>query len=422
MHIKNFDPYDFSKKEVAGVPVYWKNLPWAPCIHIAVVFNVGAFGDPIDKEGMAHFLEHLIGNGSPLLPDKKAVKEFSRLYMLNSRNAYTNYNQTVYTGKCLPENLQKVLEAIRDYVFNPFLRTEDVEHERKVITQEMWSSYKNEKLLNYLKEFGNNMYFGNERSRLGSPGGWPETIAKITQKDISDFHKKNYVKENLSVLLVGNVGEKDISLLDDFMKNIPDGEKSNISSGEINKPKQLRFEKTGEEIGDPKEQLEFSVYRALEKMDDEESKIGDQCRALLQDILFERLRLENSLCYGVSVYFYRYKDHGEVGITVKAKEENLAIIEKEVWNVINEIISGGWASRFDDVHKVYIDQIKSAERLSDNIIKSATYELVVENEIVTLEKVLEEAEKVTYEKVKMMIKKIFNPEWTITEIILPSNK
>jgi hypothetical protein len=27
MHIKNFDPYDFTKKEINGVPVYYKNLP-----------------------------------------------------------------------------------------------------------------------------------------------------------------------------------------------------------------------------------------------------------------------------------------------------------------------------------------------------------------------------------------------------------
>jgi predicted Zn-dependent peptidase len=56
MNTKIFDPYDFSKKEINGVQIYYKNLPWAPCIHVRVVFNTSAFDDPVGKEGLSHFL------------------------------------------------------------------------------------------------------------------------------------------------------------------------------------------------------------------------------------------------------------------------------------------------------------------------------------------------------------------------------
>src|ERR1035437_1176170 len=128
MPTQNFDPFDFKKKKIAGVNVYYKNLPWAPCIHIYFTLSAGAFSDPIGKEGVAHFLEHLLGNGSPMAKDKKAVKEFNRIYMLNSRNAYTSHYQTVCHGRCLPEHFDKVFNFLYDNTFNPFIRVEDVEH------------------------------------------------------------------------------------------------------------------------------------------------------------------------------------------------------------------------------------------------------------------------------------------------------
>lgn len=422
MHIKNFDPYDFSKKEIEGVPVYYKNLPWAPCIHIRFVFSVGAFNDPNDKEGLAHFLEHMIGNGSPLLPDKKAVKNFSKTYMLNSRNAFTSHIWTAYVGKCLPENFKKVFQTMQDYVFNPFLRKEDVEHERKVITQEAWGRYKNDKFLKYVKEVSSNIYHGHERARISSPLGWPDTVAKISQEDVSDFHKTNYVKENLSIFLVGAVDEKDLDSIAEFLKNIPNGKKAEKSTGKISKPLNPRFEKTGDEIGDPKEQLEFSIYRSMDDITEEEWGIANQGRMLLYDILFERLRIEHSLCYGVSINWTRYKDYMEAVVSVETSLDKLDLVEKEIRNVIQEIIEGKWKDRFSVIHKMSLDQIRSSERSSDFIIQTSSSDLLATNQIRTLEEILRNEEMVTYEDVAKLTKRVFDPEYIFTEVILPSKK
>ncbi len=422
MHIKDFDPYDFSKKVVSGVPVYYKNLPWAPCIHIRFTFSVGAFGDPKNREGLAHFLEHVIGNGSSLLPDKKAVREFSRLYMLNTKNASTSYHWTSYTGKCLPENFEKVISAMEDYIFRPFLRVEDVEHERKVITQEAWGVYKNEKYLNYGKEYSKNVYHGHQRERILSPLGWPDTIDKITQKDISDFHKKNYVKENVSVFLVGAIDEKKIAPLTKTFKKIPSGKKSKIIEGKISKPKKLRFERIAEEIGDPKKQLEYTISRALNKVSDKESDAGDQLSSLLYDILFERLRTELSLCYGVSVGWRKYKSYSEFGISVETSEDKLALVETEIQSVIKEINEGKWESRFDTLHRLVLDQIRSNERASGDIVYNASSDIVANNKIRTLKEILRNVERITYKDVQKLAQKIFDPKNTFTEVIFPSKK
>src|SRR5579872_3606922 len=259
MHIKDFDPYDFEKKEIHGVPVYWKNLPWAPCVHIRIVFNVGAFNDEVGKEGTAHFLEHMMFQGCPSMPNEKAIKEFRKKYSLGTLNANTWYNRTIYTARSLPENFKKVLDGVKDMIFRSYLQKEDVEHERKVITQEAWRYYKNEKFLHYIKERSKNLYHGHEWERNPRTLGWPETITKINQKDLADFHAKGYSKENMFIVLTGNLEEKDLDLMKVFLNDVPSNKKIKLSEGATEKPLNNKTTKTAEEIGDVREQLEFSI-------------------------------------------------------------------------------------------------------------------------------------------------------------------
>jgi predicted Zn-dependent peptidase len=422
MHIKDFDPYDFSKKEINGTTVYYKNLPWAPCIHIAMTFSIGAFDDPEEREGLAHFLEHMVLSGCPSLPTRKAMREFSKLYMLDSKNAATSYSYTKYTGKCLPEHFRTVIKTMTEYVFTPLLKSEDVDEERKIITQEAWGVYKNIKLLKYTKEIDEAIFHGHERARIHSPLGWPNTVAKITQKDLRDFHAQNYIKENMILVLVGNIEESNLELLDEVLKDLPSGNKKVKNDGTIERPKNSRIEKTSDEIGDPKEQVEFSIIVAGNRKEEENVSISGQAGDLLYDALFERLRTEHSLCYGVSVGWYKGKDHFEGGISVKTDIEKLPLAEKEIWAVIDEIIEGKWKERFAMVHKVYIDQMRSAERTSSSIISSTSSDLINQGKLTTLDERLENAAKVTYEDVVDFIKAVTDKNQIVTEVILPSNK
>jgi len=422
MHIKNFDPYDFSKKVVEGIPVYYKNLPWSPCTHIHLVFSVGAFNDPKNKEGLAHFLEHMIGAGSPMLPNKKAVKEFNRLYMLNSRNAYTSYNITSYTGKCLPENFGEVVTKLLDQVKNPFIREEDVERERKIITQESWGVYKNQKFINYIKEFTQNLYRNHEKSRIYSPLGWPESIEGISQNDLKKFHFENYVKENFSIFIVGSIQNHDLNILSKLVKTMPKGKKAIKNEGQAKKPLKNRIEKTSDEIGDPKKQLEFSICRFMPRLKEKDEYTAYELSGLLYDILFERLRTEHSLCYGVRVPFRNFKSFSETGISVQTSSENLNLVEKEVWKVIDEIKSNAWKDRFEILNKLTIDQIKSNERSTYDITYNASKDFVLTNKIESLKKILDGHKKVTYNDIKKLTKKIFDKQYILTEIIFPSEK
>lgn len=419
---REFDPYDFEKRDINGVSVWSKHLPWAPCIHIRVVFTVGGFSDPVGKEGLSHFLEHMMFNGSPTLPDKKAVIEWGKKYTLNTWNAWTSNSLTGYWFKCLPEHFETALAGLTDQLFSPLLKAEDVEHERKVITQEAWGRFQNEKYLKYSKESIENLFHGHEHARIDSPLGWPETVAKISHADVREWHKKHYGKGNFFIVIAGQVEDTHIALLETFLKDVPVAEANIRVDGTVQKPIHNKLVRNSDDIGEVNEQAEFSIIRVAQAIDESKRAVASASKRLLYDILHERLRVEQSLCYSVHVRTWPARSFMETGISVKMDEKNIDIVEKEFWNTVQEIKEGTHTERFDGLLKVGLEQVVSRERLSGDIADEVIEDIDRYGVPTPLATTLEAMAKVTYADVVEFITDTFDPEFVFTEVILPSRK
>lgn len=423
MHIKDFDPYDFSKEIVNETPVYYKNLPWSPCIHFWVVFNTGALEDPSGKEGLSHFLEHMIFDGAPNLEDKKAIKTWSKTYALNSWNAWTSFDNTAYTLKCLPESFKEIMEGTKDMIFKPYLRVEDVEHERKVIMQEVWGRFLNDKFLAYSRELVGNIFRGHRHARISSPAGWPETIANIQRDDLLQWHQKKYGKGNMFLVLVGAIQKEHLEMMKKFTEDLPNAEEKNKIMETVDKPTIHHVTKTADEIGEVKEQVEISILRTSLPQESSKEEIISLFRRTLQDLLHERLRIEHSLCYSVHIAQYVTNSFFLMGANVKTEEKNIDLVIQEFWKIMDEIIEGKYREKFEAIKKLSLDQTRSKERSSHDIGELSLREISRNSgSIVTLEKQLAAIEKVTYGEVVEVAKEIFHLDYTFTEVILPSKK
>jgi predicted Zn-dependent peptidase len=423
MSLQNLDPYDFSKKEIHNVPVYYKNLPQAPCIHINIVFNTGAFNDPTGKEGLSHLLEHLIFDGSPKFPNKKSVDEWAKTNTLNSWNAWTSFSNTNYHLKCLPEKYETALSGIKDMIFNSYFKQEDIEHEKKVIVQEIWSKLSNENYLKHKKEFVENIFHGHNHARFSNPFGWPETVTALSHEDVVNYHKKNYGIGNFFIVLAGAVENTHIEKLQKFLKGIPHVESAHEKNGTIEAPRQKRLTKTAAEIGKEKEQAEITILRVAEQRPYTETGLIETSRKLLYDILNERLRVEHGLCYGAHVSSSTSKTYSQFSVNVTTDEKNVDMVEKEFYTILQEIKNDIFVERFNLIKKLYIEQIRAQERLSSDIVEDVVSDIVKYNEhILTLEEELTQVMNVSYTDVKNFIAWIYDPKYIYTEIILPSKK
>ncbi len=435
-----FEPFDFTETNIESVPVFTKHLPYAPCIHIRIGFRYGAMHDEVGREGVAHFLEHMLFDGSSMFENEKETQEFGKVVMLDTFNAHTSPFELFVTGKCLPHNFDLALEGIFSMIIAPKLTKESYEHEMKVITQEAWGVFLNQKRIEYIKkERANNMSDLPDRLRLASSLGWPETIAKITHDDIKEAHKKYFVKENMEIYLAGNIASiGDTTTLENklktFIEQVPSGEKAKLPyiPATLSAPKVARFDHTYTDVGlSERQQASISLSSYLPRLnkkagmpnteeENERAAASELAGDLLADLVYRKLRLENSWCYGAGASSEPHVDyvHFSMGGTINFNHIEEAI--EILWGIIKDIENGHFQEDFDKTKKLSVENTLARERTTERIIESTADVMRIDNAIITLKKTLLDITKVTFQDVQRVIAESFAKERVFIEIVRPT--
>ena len=166
----------------------------------------GSLNENDDQKGVAHFLEHMLFNGSTHFAPGELVKYFQSIGMQfgADANAYTGFDETVYLV-LLPEgnekNLSEGLLVMRDYADGASLLPSEIDRERKVILAEMRSrdsaSYRT-----YVAGLG----FEAPEARLSQrlPIGSAEVILNADRKLLKDFYDTWYRPDNMLLVMAGD--------------------------------------------------------------------------------------------------------------------------------------------------------------------------------------------------------------------------
>lgn len=443
--IKNeytFEPYDFETGEIMGIPLHTKHFSFAPCVHIRIVFRYGAMHDEIGKEGVAHFLEHMLFKGNYIYEDEKAIKNFNKDILLNTHNAHTGLFELVIKGSCLPHNFEKAIEGIFAMVHSSKHTHEAYEQEKKVITQEAWRRYLNEKQIAYLKKYRAIKYQSfPDRLRICSPLGWPDTIEKITQEDIVQAYKKYFVRENIEIILGGNLNT--LGSLDDIKKTlekeiikIPKGEKAILPLvlENIETPTQHIFDNTYTDIGlTEKNQTNLSIVYPLprhhkktgEPITDYENKdiaTGLIAARLIGDIVYEKLRIENSWCYSAGSSAQLSPDYYEFEIKAQLNIEHVDEAIEIILQILEDIKNGHYEEKFNQRKRLMIESTIASENQTVFIVNDIIDDLIKNNTIVKERDILIYLEGVLFSDVKNMIAEKLTSERRLVETIRPSEK
>jgi predicted Zn-dependent peptidase len=415
-----FDPYDYKKQTYKGVDIYTRPLPWANCTFLKWMIKHGAQDDKVGSEGTAHFLEHIVFDGNDLYGNKKTIDLFSKEYLLDSLNAHTRFTDTCYICKFLPQKSNPAIEGMYHLIFKPLVKDEDIEHERKVITQEGWDYLLNDKYIAYLKKWSKNLYNDiPEKSRMSSPLGWIDTVAKISKTDILSAHK-NYTRENSIIILTGVVNESIVREIKDKIDLLPSGKArpSFKIPSKINLPQEKRWVKTYAEIGrTDNKQAVLEIDRVLELKKSDEETLG-LITTILREVLFRRLRHDNSWCYGVGVNFFKNPKYISQNIWVKVAPENIIDAENIIWDTIDRFVKGEYREDCERERKIIIERTLASEFLSGDIAESAEREIASGRSVKKLSEYLEGVIRADYDKAVKHLSSYFKKEDVFTEITI----
>jgi zinc protease len=167
--------------------------------------QAGSANETDSQQGLAHFLEHMLFNGSEHFAPGELVTYFQSIGMQfgADANAHTGFFETVY-DIFLPdgheESFRKGLLVMQDYAKGALLLESEIERERKIILAE-----KRQRDSASYRTFVSGLKFELPEARITRrlPIGKEETIQQAARADLKAYYDTWYRPETSTLVAVG---------------------------------------------------------------------------------------------------------------------------------------------------------------------------------------------------------------------------
>lgn len=202
-----------------------KSIPYSQQVNISVFFEASPFIETKETSGYAHFLEHMIFEGSENFPkSEQVVKEINKLGGEFGGSTYSDF--TVFDARAYYKNVNRMLEIVSDALFNPLLESRMVEKEKTKILTEFKNLVDNTAWYSTAL-FEQEIAKGHPLSFGVSALGTEATIKKVNQAILREYHEKYYQKSKALVVIAGNLKFLDEELFKKLFVSPEDSHRSN---------------------------------------------------------------------------------------------------------------------------------------------------------------------------------------------------
>ncbi|HSW67924.1 MAG TPA: pitrilysin family protein [Bacteroidales bacterium] len=193
-----------------------------PVVAVTVTYHVGSKNEHPERTGFAHFLEHLMFEGSKNI----GRGEFFRIVQDagGQLNAYTSFDKTHY-HLVLPSNqLELGLWLESERMLHPVIDSIGVETQRAVIKEERSQMYDNQPYGSVMEETFSRAF--REHPYRWMPIGSVQYIDKAQLHEFIEFHKIWYVPQNAVLVIAGDIDVDETKrMVELYFAEIPAGTK-----------------------------------------------------------------------------------------------------------------------------------------------------------------------------------------------------
>lgn len=182
----------------------------------ALAVNTGHFDDPEHRQGLAHFLEHMLFLGTEKYPDGSEYQKFINEHG-GSNNAWTATEHTCFFFDIGQQHFAGAIERFGEFFTAPLLSAEFVNKERKNIDAEFKLKLKDDirRLYDVHKETINQQHPFAKFS-VGSSETLADKPGYNLRDEVQNFFEKNYQAHWMTLVLEG---PQSFSQLESFAKN-----------------------------------------------------------------------------------------------------------------------------------------------------------------------------------------------------------
>lgn len=183
-----------------------KNAKPEKRMELRLAIKAGAINEDSDQNGVAHFVEHMLFNGTENFPKNELVHYLEKIGVRFGAdlNAYTDINQTVYqlpipTDK--PELIADGFKILADWAGHATFKPEEIDKERGVVLEE-WR-LKQGAGMRASKTHRPTIYYGSKLATHDVIGD-AEVIKKSSYDVIKRFYQDWYRPDLMAVIAIGD--------------------------------------------------------------------------------------------------------------------------------------------------------------------------------------------------------------------------
>lgn len=173
---------------------------------LRLAVNVGSLQEDDDQQGLAHFMEHMLFNGTKNFEKNELVDYFE---LTGQRfgahvNAYTSFDETVYMLKPRTDSMpvfDMAFQILEDWAHLATMEEEEIDKERGVVIEE-WRSRlgpENRMLYQYIP-----VLYKDARYARRLPIGTLDVLENFDYETLRRFYREWYRPELMAVIAVGD--------------------------------------------------------------------------------------------------------------------------------------------------------------------------------------------------------------------------
>ena len=370
-------------------------------VYISFTGKAGHRSETEAESGVAHFLEHLMLDGTTKCPNAYQLNQFLENFGAY-HNAMTGPEFVKYYAKIIHQYSEKAFAYISDIIFNSLLT--EIDKEKKVIQEETLRS---------LDDPGTVLYFQTIKSVFPDNSINHTLLASqpylenINQTLINNFIKKYYNTSNFILVVAGNITlAKTLKLAEKYFSQTPSGKSivypqakrspdqtTNIFHRQFNQSK-LSISFPGCADNSPDVYTYFLLARIL--------GAGQSSR------LFNKLRHQEHLVYSVGASSQTYSDTGIFNIIASLKEENVQQAANLIFTEVKKLL-------IQKINVSEFDKAKTQARSSELFFSEDTYDLANDydykllyfDKIDTIDQNIKLIDQISLSQVQNLAEKIF---------------
>ncbi|MBI5123674.1 insulinase family protein [Candidatus Roizmanbacteria bacterium] len=229
---KNMKKLSFSKFTLPnGLRVIAQSFPSVDSVTIYLAVGAGPRFETEETAGLAHFLEHMLFEGTDSFPTSKKLATY--IEGVGGRSgAFTEKELMLFYAKIPKEYVDIGIHYLSEILFGSKLEDDAIKKEKNIVIEELKRKLDDPEVEIWDQWF--EWLWGKNQSLGKSTLGDMESIKNITREKLKAYLATYYVPSNMVLAIVGNVSVEEVKkAVNKYFKN--------IKSKEVSKPLKLKF-------------------------------------------------------------------------------------------------------------------------------------------------------------------------------------